>query len=215
MESIPRFLSKRQPVAKGEMIFRSDQPFHGVYAVKSGSFKSYSLIDDQNEMIAGFYLPGELLGLDAIHSKIYGYNAIALEKSSVCLMPFNHLESLGEHLRSFQEQVIKILSDQIRQDQKQTLMAGRKTAEERLSAFLLNLTERYARHGFTANEFRLPMLQSDIANYLGLSMETVSRTMRKFYKMEILSIKGKRIAILNPTCLQSISNYCFASQPMQ
>ncbi|MBF0212509.1 MAG: helix-turn-helix domain-containing protein [Magnetococcales bacterium] len=194
-------------------MFVSDQPFHGIYAVKEGSFKSHLNVDQQGEQIYGFYIPGELLGLDAIRVGVYGYQATALENSRVCLLPFEQLDALGPNLASFQEQVIRILVDQLRHDQRQTLLVGRKSAEERLGAFLLNLAERYARHGFGGDGFRLPMLQNDIANYLGLSMETVSRTLRAFREQELVNIQGRRVRLLNPTCLRSITQYCADAQP--
>ncbi|MEO5332852.1 MAG: helix-turn-helix domain-containing protein [Magnetococcus sp. YQC-5] len=204
-------LLSQRPVAKGEILFHPDHSFHGVYAVQSGSFKSYSLLDHQIEQVIGFHLPGELLGLDAIQADTYGYCAMALETSRVCLLPFNHLDDPGVDIALFQAQIIKILVDQVKQDQRQTLLVGRRSAEERLGAFFLNLAERYAKHGFSSHEFRMPMLQNDIANYLGLSMETVSRTLRSFRENELLSIQGKRVRILNPSCLQSITQYCLAS----
>lgn len=208
-EQINRFLSRRQQVGKGEMLFRHGQTFNGVYAVKSGSFKSIALLEHQGEQILGFHLPGELMGLDALQSPHYTCGVVALEAGSVCQLPFTHLDELNtDETPRFQEQVIRILLDQVKHDQRQTLLVGRRTAEERLGAFFLNLAERYARHGFPDNEFRLTMLQNDIANYLGLSMETVSRTLRSFREQELLNIKGKRVRILNPGCLQSLTQYC-------
>ncbi|GAB0056648.1 Fumarate and nitrate reduction regulatory protein [Candidatus Magnetaquicoccaceae bacterium FCR-1] len=202
------FLSRRIPVAKGAILFDALASFRGIYAVKSGSFKSFSQLDPSGEQIQGFFLPGELIGLDSIHSSHYGYSAVAMETSSVCWLPFEHLDDLGERKSFFQEQVIRILVDQVRHDHHQTLLVGRRTAEERLGAFLLNLSERYGRHGFNGEAFRLPMLQNDIANYLGLSMETVCRLLRGFREQGVLSIQGKRLRILNPDCLRSIAHLC-------
>ncbi|MBF0614315.1 MAG: helix-turn-helix domain-containing protein [Magnetococcales bacterium] len=213
--SLSQFLTRQIPMAKGARLFEAEQPFHGIYAVKKGSFKSCALLDASGEQqITGFYLPGELLGLDAIRVGVYGYHAVALEASSVCQLPFMQVEELGEHMAAFQEQVIQVLVDQVRHDQRQTLLVGRRSAEERLGAFLLNLSERLERHGFGTGEgFRLPMLQNDIANYLGLSMETVSRTLRSFREQELVSLQGKWVRILNPTCLRSITQYCATPLP--
>ncbi|MBF0260666.1 MAG: helix-turn-helix domain-containing protein [Magnetococcales bacterium] len=206
--SLNIFLSRRIPVAKGAILFDAVAPFRGIYAVKSGSFKSFSHQDPSGDQILGFSLPGELIGLDALHSSQYGYSTVALEASSVCWLPFEHLDVLGERMAFFQEQVIRILVDQVRHDHHQTLLVGRRTAEERLGAFLLNLSDRYRRHGFEGEAFRLPMLQNDMANYLGLSMETVSRTLRGFREQEVVSIQGKRLRILNEDCLRSIAHAC-------
>lgn len=213
LHPLQNFLSTYRPVAKGETLFVEDQPFHGLYAVKKGSFKSYSQMEPQGEQILGFHLPGELMGLESIQSSNYEYNIIAMEASSVCLMPFERLNTLGKDFALFQEQVIKLLLEQVKDDQRQQLLIGRRSAEERLGAFFLNLSERYAKHGFAPHEFRMPMLQIDIANYLGMTMETVSRTLRSFRENELLTIQGRRVRILNPACLQSITQYCMISQP--
>ncbi len=212
LNALDVFLSSHQEIGKGETLFSVDDPFRGVYAVKSGSLKSISMLELQGEQILGFYLPGELLALDAIYSSTYGYNAVAMEASTVCLLSFQNLQELGERFAQFQELVIQVLVDQVKQDQRQTLLVGRRTAEERLGTFFLNLAERYARHGFSDNEFRMPMLQNDIANYLGMTIETVSRTLRSFRENELLHIKGKQVRILNPACLQSITQYCLTGQ---
>ncbi|MEO5345280.1 MAG: helix-turn-helix domain-containing protein [Magnetococcus sp. YQC-9] len=208
VESHSIFLSRRRPVAKGTLLIDVGLPFDGIYAIKSGSFKSYSLAEQSGEQILGFFLPGELIGLDAMRSGSYGYSVMALEASTVCWMPLKGLDALGDQKTRFQEEVIRILVDQVQHDQRQTLLMGRRTAEERLGAFLLNLAGRYQRHGFNGEAFRLPMLQIDIANYLGLSMETVSRTLRSFREQELLTIQGKKLRILNADCLRSIAQYC-------
>ncbi|MBF0272696.1 MAG: helix-turn-helix domain-containing protein [Magnetococcales bacterium] len=205
LDSSPYFLSRHREIAKGDRLFETGQTFHGIYAVKKGSFKSHTMADDPEGQISGFYLPGELLGLDAIRIGVYGYQATALEAGLVCLLPFNRLEQLGASVSLFQEQLIQVLVEQVRHDQHQALLVGRRSAEERLGMFLLNLGERYERHGFGSGEFRLPMLQNDIANYLGLSIETVSRTLRSFREQGLVRVQGRRVSLLDSPRLRSLT----------
>lgn len=205
LETSLHFLTKRLSIAKGTPLFESNQLFHGIYAVKQGSFKGISSHNLSNEQISGFYLPGELIGLDSIQAGYYQSRVIALETSLVCKLPLTGLESLGSRLVAYQQQVINILSEQVRHDQRQALLVGKRSAEARLASFLLNLAERFAQRGLPSGTFRLPMLQNDIANYLGLSIETVSRTLRSFREQGVLQIQGKQLCILRPDTLRAFA----------
>ncbi|MBF0125676.1 MAG: cyclic nucleotide-binding domain-containing protein [Magnetococcales bacterium] len=200
-------------LSKGAVLMNSQQPFRGIHVVRTGCFKSFTLQEHYGEQILSFHLPGELIGLDALHSDAYNYNVQALEPSQVCLLSREELRRLKETSPSFQESLIRVLVEQVKQDQRQSLMVGKRTAEERLGAFFLNLAERYAKQGLPANGFRMPMMQIDIANHLGLAMETVSRTLRGFREMELMNIQAKQVRILNPGCLQSITQYCLQASP--
>ncbi|MBF0294630.1 MAG: helix-turn-helix domain-containing protein [Magnetococcales bacterium] len=208
-EMLTHFLTTHMPLAKGEVVYRAGQPFEGIYAVKSGGLKSIVMQEPYGEQVASFHLPGELMGVEDLQSATYSFTIIALEESKVCFMPLKQGGLQREPLPSSREQMVKILLEHLRQCQRQGLILGMRTAEERLGAFFLNLAERYARHGFPMHEFRVPMMQNDIANHLGLAMETVSRTLKHFRELEMLTIRGKRGRILNPGCMQSITQYCF------
>ncbi|MEO5378422.1 MAG: helix-turn-helix domain-containing protein [Magnetococcus sp. DMHC-6] len=191
------FLSRQQPVPKGKSLFCEGQPFHGVYAVKKGGIKTYAMDSKGEERILGFYIPGELLGLEAITANYYLSTAVVLEASHVCWLPFNQLDLLGDYFNVFQEHLVQILTMQLTQQQHQFVLSARQSAEERLAAFLINLSERYAKHGLPDQLFWLPMLRSDIANFLGISMETVSRTFNRFQEKKLLNITGKQVQILD------------------
>ncbi len=197
------FLFRQQPVPKGETLFREGQPFHGIYAVKEGGIKSYSLTPSQEERVLGFYLPGELLGLESIRASHYSSTAVALEPCRVCWLPLDRLELLGDRFPPFQEELIQILTTHLTQQQQQFVLSARQSAEGRLAAFLINIAERYAQRGLPGQTFRLTMLRQDIANFLGLSMETVSRTLRRLQEERLVYVVGKQIQILDLPGLQA------------
>ena len=200
-------LFRQQPIAKGEFLFHTGDTFHGVYAVKEGCIKTFSLSPQGKECVSGFALPGELVGLESIRAPHYASTAIALEESLVCWLPLRQLESLAERLPRFQEQLLHTLANHLAQQQQQFVLPARQTAEARLAAFLLNLAERYARRGLAGQRFRLPMLRMDIANFLGMSMETVSRTLKHFQAEGRLHATGKHIHLLDLPGLQAIAQY--------
>ncbi len=201
-------LVRQQPIVKGETLFRIGQPFHAIFAVKSGCFKSYLIPTGGDEQVLGFHLPGELLGLDAFLSPRYGCSVRALVPSTVCQLSLINLDMSDAQFSKFQEQVIRVLTSQIAQERRQSLLAGRQTAEERLAAFLVNLSDRYTERGLAGETFQLAMLRPDIASYLGLSMETVSRTLTRFKEQKLLKINGKNIQLLDMPCLRSIAQHC-------
>jgi CRP/FNR family transcriptional regulator len=209
------FLFRQRPVPKGESVFREGQPFHGVYAVKEGGVKSYLTTPQQSERILSFHLPGELLGLEAIRTANYQSTAVALENTQVCWLPLNQLDLLGDRFPHFQEQLIHVLAVHLAKQQQQFILSARQSADERLAAFLLNLSERYARHGFGSDLFRLAMLRQDIANFLGISMETVSRTFKRFQTKRLLNVTGKHVRLLDIVALQEIAQYTLSPQPAQ
>lgn len=201
------FLFRQQPLPRGEVLFRAGEPFHGVYAVKEGGIKNFSLTPQGEECISGFSLPGELVGLESVHTPLYVSTAIALDDSHVCWLPMRQLELLEERFPLFQEQMLRSLARHLSQKQQEFILPARQTAEARLAAFLLNLAERYARHGLAGQRFRLPMLRQDIANFLGMSMETVSRTLKHLQTSGLLHATGKWIHLLDLPALQDVAQY--------
>ncbi|MCP4041346.1 MAG: helix-turn-helix domain-containing protein [Gammaproteobacteria bacterium] len=196
-DDLDRILRKNQSVTKGENLFRAGQPFHALYAVKKGSFKSYTFLEGGQEQVVGFQFPGELLGLEAVSSPHYAYSARALEDGSVCELRFEDLGLMKEHLHPFQEQLIRILSGQLLREQRQNVLSARQSAEERLAAFLIGLSRRLAERQLAETKFRLAMSRQDIASYLGLAVETVSRTFKLFQARGLLSVKSKRIRLID------------------
>ncbi len=205
LEVLDSIIKRRQPLKRGEHLFQAGTSFQSIYAVRSGSLKSYSATEDGQEQVTGFHLPGELLGLDALHSGVHCCSAKALETTSLCEIPYNQLGALAEQMPGLQQQLLNIMSQELQHDQSLFRLLGRKSAEERLAALLLSLSERYQRRGFVATEFHLSMSRNDIANYLGLAVETVSRVFGRFQEEGLLSVQRKHIRILDMARLQGIT----------
>ena len=178
-------------------MFEDGQQFTSLYAVRSGAIKAYSVDQNGEEQVIGFYLPGELFGLDAIHNDAYVCSAKALETSAVCELPFAQVTELSAKIHNLQAHMYKTLSKEINTDQQFHRLLSKKTAEERISTFLQNLSERYQRRKLSPTSFRLPMSRTDIGNYLGLAVETVSRVFTRLQQNGILKVDGKELQILD------------------
>ena len=190
-----KILTKKRPFFSGDTLFKAGQPFTAVYAIKSGAIKSYSPLGGRQQII-GFHLPGELLGLDAVGDN-YRSTAEVIEDGAVCELSFENLELLNQRYPAFQEQLIKLTSQQILVEQRQSLLSSRRSAEERLAAFILDFSDRLSARGFDGDHFRLVMTRQDIADYLGLAEATVSRAIQRFKRSGLLMVKGKNVDILN------------------
>ncbi|MBF0582711.1 MAG: helix-turn-helix domain-containing protein [Magnetococcales bacterium] len=212
LELAQLFLFTKRSIARGETLFRVGDPFAGVYALREGGIKSFVLTSQSEERVLGFTLPGELLGMESIQTAYYQSTAVALEPGEVCCLPLTQLYLLGERFPRFQEQLIQILVNHLSQQRQQFVLSARQSAEERLAAFLLNIGERHVQHGFVGHTFRLGMLRLDIANFLGLSMETVSRTLKQFQARSLLHVTGKQIRLLDIPTLQAIAQYTFSQE---
>ncbi len=195
LELLDRIIKRRRPVQRGEYLFRAGEPFQAIYAVRSGSVKTYTVSEDGGEQVTGFHLPGELFGLDAINAGRHPCSAVALEATSVCEVPFDRLEELGEDVPSLPRQMLRVMSKAILHDQTLLAYLSRKSAEERLAGFLLSLSQRFASRGFSAHEFNLSMSRIDIGNYLGLAEETVSRLFTRFQEQRLLSVVRKHVRL--------------------
>ena len=201
---LDRIIKRRLPVKRGEYLYRAGDPFESIYAVKSGSFKTFSFTEDGREQVAGLHLPGELFGMDAISSGTYCCAAAALERSSVCEIPFDRLEELATGLPSLMRQLVRIMSKDIQRD-KRIMQITKNNAEGRLAAFLLSLSERFRERGFAAEEYRLGMSRIDIGNYLGLADETVSRLFTRFQEAGLLDTDRRRIRLIDIPRLRAIA----------
>ncbi len=202
---VSQILKRQQQVPKGEGLFRAGQPFHAAYAVKSGTFMSYRLLEDGEEQVLAFHLPGELIGIDAIREKHYSYSARALESGSICELYFNDLVKLGKGYTNAQDSLIRLMGGQISQAQRQSILAARQAADERVAAFLLNLAERYNKRDFCAVKLRLAMSRQQIASYLGVAVETVSRSLKRFQSVGLLGVSGKQIDLLDKSGLEKVA----------
>jgi len=195
LELLDRIIKRRRPVHRGEHLFRAGEPFQSIYAVRSGSVKTYTVSEDGGEQVTGFHLPGELFGLDAINAGRHPCSAVALEATSVCEVPFDRLEELGEDVPSLTRQMLRVMSKTILHDQTLLAYLSKKTAEERLAGFLYSLSHRFSQRGFSAREFNLSMSRIDIGNYLALAEATVSRVFTRFQKQHLLSVVRNHVLL--------------------
>jgi len=205
IDKLDKIIKRRKPLQKGEYLFHNSDKFHSIYAVRSGSIKTYSESEQGDEQITGLYLPGELLGLDAIHNHQHPCSAIALETTSLCEIPFDILEDLGDSIPNLNQQLFRIMSKEIASDQTLLMLMAQKNAEERLAAFLVNLSCRLKQRNFSETEFYLSMSRKDIGNYLGLTIETISRTFSRFQNEGLLTTQRKYVKILKLNQLQIIA----------
>lgn len=206
MHQLDEIVQRRKPYQKGNTVYSSGEDFRAVYAVRSGSFKAVTVSDSGDEQVTGFFMPGEVFGIDGIAHNHYCNTLTALETSSVCEIPFERLEALSSVLPSLQHHFFKLMSKEITQDQQLLILLGKKSAEERVATFLLSLSVRHRQRGLSAVRFRLPMSRTDIGNYLGLTIETVSRSIGGLQKNGVLTVDNKDIEIIHPERLQSISS---------
>ncbi|MDA7088280.1 fumarate/nitrate reduction transcriptional regulator Fnr [Pseudomonas sp. SA3-5] len=198
MNSLDEIVKRGRPLKKGEFLFRQSDVFDSVFAVRSGALKTFSLSDSGEEQITGFHLPSELVGLSGMDTETYPVSAQALETTSVCEIPFERLDELSIVLPQLRRQLMRVMSREIRDDQQMMLLLSKKTADERIATFLVNLSARFRARGFSPNQFRLAMSRNEIGNYLGLAVETVSRVFTRFQQNQLLEAEGKSVHILDP-----------------
>jgi len=204
VERLDRIVKRNRPLHRGDHLFRSGDAFQSLYVVKTGTIKTYAASEDGAEQVLGFHLPGEIIGLDAIDEDRHRCSAKVLETSAVCELPFNQLGELTATIASLQHQMFRILSREISQDTEMLLLLGKKSADERLAAFLLSLSARFERRGFSPKDFYLSMSRHEIGNYLGLAVETVSRLFTRFQDDGLLSVERKHVEIQDMDRLRAI-----------
>ncbi|MBI1732159.1 MAG: fumarate/nitrate reduction transcriptional regulator Fnr [Gammaproteobacteria bacterium] len=204
LAQLDRVIKRTTPLHKGDYLFRAGDSLGSIYAVRSGAVKLYSLSDTGEEHVLGFYLPGELVGLDAINAERHRGFAVALETSSYCSIPYSQLEEFCSQLPGLGHQFLRLMSREISHENRLLLTLATRSAEERIAAFLLNLSSRYRRLGYSALEFRLPMPRKDIGLFLGLTIETVSRIFSRLQREKIISADRRFVRISNPAALDRL-----------
>ncbi len=197
MDVVDEAVKRSKPIQKNQPLFEIGDQFTSIFAVRSGAVKTYTIDAEGEEHVVGFYLPGELVGLDAIGNDQYNTSAKALETSSLCEIPYSKMTELSRQIGNLQVHMYRLLSREIREDQELQLLLSKKTAEERIASFLFNLAERYRAHRLSATLFRLPMVRTDIANYLGLAVETTSRIFTRLQQQEVIAVKGKEVEVID------------------
>lgn len=206
MQKLDAVVSSRKRIKRGEALFSAGERFNALFAVRSGFFKTRITTPDGRDQVTGFQMTGEIIGLDGIVSDHHTCDAVALEDAEVCVMPFAKLEELSREFTSLQHHVHKIMSREIVRDQGVMLLLGSMRAEERLAAFLLNLVQRLHARGFSQSELVLRMTREEIGSYLGLKLETVSRTFSKFVEDGVVEVKQRYVLIKDTEALKAIVN---------
>lgn len=204
LEKLDFVIKGSRPIQKNKHIFRSDDSFQAFYAVRSGSVKVYTLNESGEEQIIGFYFPGEILGFDAIEEHSHTCSAVALETTTVCSIPYDKVNEISAQVPELQDQILRLMSREISKENKLLLTINKRSAEERIATFLVSLSTRFQKLGYSAKEFNLPMSRQDIGNYLGLTIETVSRLFTKFQKNGLLKIDKKSVCIQDLPTLHAI-----------
>lgn len=204
IDKVDDIIRRSRPIQPGEHIYRTGDKFTSVFAVRSGSIKTYLLDDDGVEQVTGFYLPGEILGFDGIGTSNHGCNVVALETSTVCEIPFERIEELSLQIPVLQRHFFQLMSQQIESDHQMMMTLSKKNAEGRIATLLVSLARRYGRRNLSSSALRLPMSRMDIGNFLGLTIETVSRTFSRLQKEDVIAVDGREVHIKNADELQAI-----------
>jgi CRP/FNR family transcriptional regulator len=199
--------SAKRRILRGASLYHAGDKFESLYAVRSGAFKTVGVSRNGDEKVTGFHLSGELLGLEAINTGRHSYTAIALEDCEVCAIPFAALEKMAVAVPTLQHSLFRVLSGDISRDQGLMQMLGSMTAEQRLAAFLLSLSRRYERLGYATTRFTLRMTREEIGNYLGLTLETVSRLFSRFQRDGLLGVQQREIELRNAGALRDMVGY--------
>lgn len=202
---IDDLVSRREEVSVGQRIVTAGQPFTEIIAVRSGAFKTSVALANGVEQAVDFFLPGELMGLEALSEGHYQNSIEALEPSSVCRFNLSRVYLLEQRMADFQQQLIRALSRHTRRDQWVPLLMGAKSAEQRIALFLIGLSTRFIEHGLPSQSFRLPMSRQLIADYLGLAMETVSRILKRFHSQCLIDVRARNIVLCNINDLRVVA----------
>lgn len=203
-------VQKRRPLQRGDRLFRTGDPLGSVYVASEGAFKTVVTNENGEEHVLGFQLPGELFGLDAVGSGYHRCEAIALEESRVCELPFSSLANVASQLPGLQRQLLRVMGQSADRDQDHVGLLSRRQASERVAMFLQGLAHRFHRLGHSAVDFHLPMSRDEIARYLGLALETVSRGFSRLHEDGVIEVRGRRVQVLDAQALQNAANGCEA-----
>jgi CRP/FNR family transcriptional regulator len=197
IEKFDHIIKRNHPLHRGDYLFRKGECLQSLFVLRTGSVKIIIPSEDGYERVVGFYFPGEITGLDGIQQEIYLCSAKVLETCAVCEIPFRRLEELTSNIPSLRRQMYRLLSREISHDTSALMLVSKKNAEERLAAFLLNLSNRFKIRGLSATDFYLSMSRYDISNYLGLAVETVSRLFTRFQEEGLLLIDKRHVQLLD------------------
>lgn len=201
---LDQIIQRGSPYQARHSVFNSGDKFTSVYAVRSGSIKSFCIDDEGREQVTGFYLPGEIFGWDGLAENYYQNTAIALETTSICEIPYSQLDQLASSISSIHKHVMKLVAREITADQKLIALLAGNSAHQRLASLLLSISARLAQQKLSSTRFRLPMSRGEISNYLGLTVETVSRAFSHFQRMGYLAVNKKEIELIDKPGLEQL-----------
>lgn len=213
LRQLDEIVKRRRPVQKGERLFRLGDSLESVYVARDGAFKTVCISEDGEEQVMGFHLPGELIGLDALGSGEHRCEAIALTTANVCEVPYDELTVVAAHLPSLQHQLMRVIGNSMDRDHDHMEMLVRKQANERIAYLLHNIGERLAYIGKSSVDFKLPMSREEIARYLGLAVETVSRSFTRLQEDGVIAVAGRRVQVLDLDELHGLAHGSESTQP--
>jgi CRP/FNR family transcriptional regulator len=214
IDRLDKIIGRRRRLEKDEALYRAGEAFRNLYAVRFGHIKTTHVNAAGEAQITGFQMAGELLGMDAISGDRHHCDAVALEDSEVCEIPFSNLEELFGEVPTLLRHFHRIMSQEIAREQNVMLLLGNMRAEQRFAVFLVNLSARYAARGYAANSFQLRMSREDIGNYLGLTIESISRLLSRFRKMGLLQVDKREVILLEPARLKAMAAGTEQCSPM-
>lgn len=204
LERIDELVATRRKVRRGATLFRNGEPFQSLFAVRTGFFKTCVTAEDGRDQVTGFQMAGEIIGLDGIVNDRHTCDAVALEDAEVCVMPFDRIGELSREVGALQHHLHRIMSREIVREHGVMLLLGTMRAEERLAAFLLNLVQRLHARGFSRSELVLRMTRQEIGSYLGLKLETVSRTFSRFAEDGLIEVRHRHVRIADVDKLRAL-----------
>ena len=199
-------VKRKRPVEEGERLFRQGDPMDSVYVARDGAFKTVLVTESGEEQVIGFHLPGELVGLDALGTGEHRCEAVALTRANVCEVPFGDLSAVASRIPGLQRQLMRVIGQSVGRDQDHREILVRRQAGERIALFLHGLSERLQTIGEPGDRIRLPMSREDIARFLGLALETVSRGFTRLQEDGVIGVHGRKVEILDMAELQRLAH---------
>ena len=206
LDRLDKVIERGRPIHKNKYIFHGGDPFRAVYAIRSGVVTSFCISDDGSEQVTGFYLPGEIFGWDGIDNNTHSNTATTLETTALCEIPFARFEEISRTMPILQKHFMRLMAKELTSDQELIGLLAKSSAEERVASLLLSLSSRLKRQHLSATQFRLPMSRADIGNYLGLTVETVSRVFSRFQSFDLILCDKKEIEIINLNGLSALAH---------
>jgi len=205
VDRLDSIVERKPSLKKNQHLFEAGDRFTSLFAIRAGVIKLYSFSDSGEEMIHGFYLPGDVLGIDALAGRTHKLSAVALDTTSVCHLPFDELEKLSAEIPHLNRQVMSVMSKEVCDGRMHSELLTKRNADQRVAQFVWNMAERYRNRGYAYDEFRLSILHRDVAIYLGLTPETVSRILAKFHAENIVTWKKKDVKIHDVEVLRKLA----------